>query len=57
MFWSYHATTSKDKIISENNQTGTISNRCRPARCSDQEGSVSKVQKWYLNQFGLSRAE
>ena len=57
MIWVYHATTRQDKIITENNQTGIMSNRYRRGRYSDQQGSVSKVQTWYLDQFGLSRAE
>ena len=57
MTWGYHATTSQDKIITENNQEGIMSSRYRPGRYSDQEGSVIKFQKWYLNQFGLARAE
>ncbi len=57
MIWGYHATTSQDKIITENNQEGIKSRRYRPGRYSDQEGSVVKFQKWYLAQFGLSRAE
>ena len=27
MIWVYHATTRQDKIITENNQTGIMSNR------------------------------
>ena len=57
MIWGYHATTSQDKVITENNQAGIMSSRYRPGRYSDQEGSVVKFQKWYLNQFGLERAE
>jgi phenylpropionate dioxygenase-like ring-hydroxylating dioxygenase large terminal subunit len=57
MIWGYHATTSQDKVITENNQTGIMSRRYQPGRYSDQEGSVIKFQKWYLNQFGLVRAE
>ncbi|MEQ1497215.1 MAG: aromatic ring-hydroxylating dioxygenase subunit alpha [Novosphingobium sp.] len=57
MIWGYHATTSQDKVITENNQAGILSSRYRPGRYSDQEGSVIKFQKWYLNQFGQSRAE
>ena len=57
MIWGYHATTTQDKVITENNQTGIMSRRYRPGRYSDQEGSVLKFQKWYLNQFGLERAE
>jgi Rieske 2Fe-2S family protein len=56
MVWGYHATTSQDKIITENNQAGIMSSRYRPGRYSDQEGSVVKFQQWYLNQFGLDRA-
>ena len=52
MIWGYHATTSQDKVITENNQTGIMSSRYRPGRYSDQEGSVIKFQQWYLNQFG-----
>ena len=57
MIWGYHATTSQDKIITENNQAGILSSRYRPGRYSDQEGSVIKFQQWYLNQFGLERAD
>jgi phenylpropionate dioxygenase-like ring-hydroxylating dioxygenase large terminal subunit len=56
MIWGYHATTSQDKIITENNQQGILSSRYRPGRYSDQEGSVIKFQKWYLNQLGLTPA-
>ncbi len=56
MIWGYHATTTQDKIITENNQAGIMSSRYRPGRYSDQEGSVVKFQKWYLHQFGLERA-
>ncbi|MFM2100835.1 MAG: hypothetical protein RLZZ366_2374 [Pseudomonadota bacterium] len=56
MIWGYHATTSQDKIITENNQAGIMSSRYRPGRYSDQEGSVVKFQQWYLGQFGLDRA-
>ena len=51
MIWGYHATTTQDKIITENNQTGIMSSRYRPGRYSDQEGSVMKFQKWYLRHF------
>ncbi len=54
MIWGYHATTTQDKIINENNQTGIKSSRYRPGRYSDQEGSVMNFQKWYLNQFPVS---
>jgi Rieske 2Fe-2S family protein len=57
MIWGYHATTSQDKVITENNQAGIMSSRYRPGRYSDQEGSVIKFQQWYLHQFGLERAE
>jgi phenylpropionate dioxygenase-like ring-hydroxylating dioxygenase large terminal subunit len=57
MIWGYHATTTQDKVITENNQAGIMSSRYRPGRYSDQEGSVIKFQKWYLHQFGLDRAE
>jgi phenylpropionate dioxygenase-like ring-hydroxylating dioxygenase large terminal subunit len=56
MIWGYHATTTQDKIITENNQNGIMSSRYQPGRYSDQEGSVVKFQQWYLNQFGLARA-
>ena len=56
MIWGYHATTSQDKIITENNQAGIMSSRYRPGRYSEQEGSVIKFQQWYLRQFGLDRA-
>ena len=57
MIWGYHATTTQDKIITENNQAGIMSSRYRPGRYSDQEGSLIKFQLWYLNQFDLNRAE
>ena len=57
MIWGYHATTTQDKVITENNQAGILSSRYRPGRYSDQEGSVIKFQQWYLAQFGLDRAE
>ena len=57
MTWGYHATTTQDKVITEDNQAGIMSSRYRPGRYSDQEGSVIKFQQWYLNQFGLARAE
>lgn len=56
LIWGYHATTTQDKVITEANQTGILSSRYRPGRYSDQEGSVIKFQKWYLNQFGEARA-
>ncbi len=56
MIWGYHATTTQDKVITENNQAGIMSSRYRPGRYSEQEGSVVKFQKWYLNQFGLNPA-
>jgi phenylpropionate dioxygenase-like ring-hydroxylating dioxygenase large terminal subunit len=54
MIWGYHATTTQDKIITENNQNGIMSSRYRPGRYSTQEGSVVKFQQWYLTQFGLT---
>jgi len=57
MIWGYHATTTQDKVITENNQAGIMSSRYRPGRYSDQEGSVVKFQQWYLSQFGLDGAE
>jgi phenylpropionate dioxygenase-like ring-hydroxylating dioxygenase large terminal subunit len=48
MIWGYHATTTQDKIITENNQTGIASSRYRPGRYSEQEGSVVKFQQWYM---------
>lgn len=56
MIWGYHATTTQDKVITENNQNGIMSSRYRPGRYSDQEGSVVKFQQWYLKQFGLEPA-
>ncbi len=56
MIWGYHATTTQDKIITENNQNGIMSSRYRPGRYSEQEGSVIKFQEWYLNQFALKHA-
>jgi phenylpropionate dioxygenase-like ring-hydroxylating dioxygenase large terminal subunit len=57
MTWGYHATTTQDKVITENNQAGIMSSRYRPGRYSDQEGSIMNFQKWYLNQFGIDRGE
>jgi phenylpropionate dioxygenase-like ring-hydroxylating dioxygenase large terminal subunit len=57
MIWGYHATTTQDKIITENNQAGIMSSRYRPGRYSDQEGSVVKFQKWYLGQLGIAQAQ
>jgi phenylpropionate dioxygenase-like ring-hydroxylating dioxygenase large terminal subunit len=57
MIWGYHATTTQDKVITENNQAGIMSSRYRPGRYSEQEGSVIKFQQWYLNQFGLKKEE
>ena len=54
MIWGYHATTTQDKKITEDNQAGILSSRYRPGRYSDQEGSVIKFQQWYLAQFGLA---
>ena len=54
MIWGYHATTTQDKKITEDNQAGVLSSRYRPGRYSDQEGSVIKFQQWYLAQFGLA---
>jgi len=54
MIWGYHATTTQDKKITEDNQAGIMSSRYRPGRYSDQEGSVIKFQRWYLAQFGLA---
>ena len=56
MIWGYHATTTQDKVITENNQAGIMSSRYRPGRYSTQEGSVINFQQWYLNQFGIARA-
>ena len=57
MIWGYHATTTQDKVITENNQAGILSSRYRPGRYSEQERSVINFQKWYLHQFGLARAD
>ncbi|MEG3153697.1 aromatic ring-hydroxylating oxygenase subunit alpha [Sphingomonas sp. RB1R13] len=54
MIWGYHATTTQDKKITEDNQAGIMSSRYRPGRYSDQEGSVIKFQAWYLAQYGLA---
>ncbi len=51
MIWGYHATTTQDKVITENNQAGIMSSRYRPGRYSTQEGSVVKFQEWYLGQL------
>ena len=56
MIWGYHATTTQDKKITEDNQAGIMSSRYRPGRYSNQEGSVIKFQAWYLAQFGLAPA-
>jgi phenylpropionate dioxygenase-like ring-hydroxylating dioxygenase large terminal subunit len=52
MIWGYHATTTQDKKITEDNQAGIMSSHYRPGRYSEQEGSVIKFQSWYLQQFG-----
>jgi Rieske 2Fe-2S family protein len=57
MTWGYHATTTQDKVITEANQTGIMSDRYQPGRYSDQEGSVIKFQRWYLSHFGRAVAE
>ena len=57
MTWGYHATTTQDKVITEANQAGIMSDRYRPGRYSDQEGSVIKFQQWYLTQFGHAPVE
>jgi phenylpropionate dioxygenase-like ring-hydroxylating dioxygenase large terminal subunit len=51
MIWGYHATTTQDKKITEDNQAGIMSSHYRPGRYSEQEGSVIKFQSWYLRQF------
>jgi phenylpropionate dioxygenase-like ring-hydroxylating dioxygenase large terminal subunit len=56
MIWGYHATTTQDKVITENNQDGIMSSRYRPGRYSSQEGSVVNFQQWYLGQFGAPSA-
>ncbi len=57
MIWGYHATTTQDKKITEDNQAGIMSRRYRPGRYSDQEGSVVKFQQWYLAQVGVARTD
>ncbi len=57
MVWGWDRTTIQDKKITEANQDGIGSSRYRPGRYSDQERSVVTFQKWYLNQFGLERAD
>lgn len=57
MIWGWDRTTLQDKKITEDNQAGIMSSRYRPGRYSEQEGSVVNFQKWYLNQFGLARAD
>ena len=57
IIWAWDATTKQDKIITENNQAGILSSRYRPGRYSDQERRVITFQQWYLNQFGLKRAD
>ena len=56
MTWGYHATTTQDKVITENNQTGIMSTRYQPGRYSDQEGSVMKFQKRYLRHMAAPKA-
>lgn len=56
MTWGYHATTTQDKVITEDNQAGIMSSRYRPGRYSEQEGSVIKFQQWYLSQFGRAHS-
>ncbi len=57
MRWAWHATTVQDKQITEDNQAGIMSKRYMPGRYSEQERGVVNFQKWYLNQFGLVRAD
>ena len=57
MIWGWDRTTRQDKKITEDNQAGIMSSRYRPGRYSEQERSVIKFQKWYLDQFGLDRAD
>ena len=57
MTWGWDRTTLQDKRITEDNQAGIMSSRYRPGRYSEQERSVVNFQKWYLNQFGLDRAD
>jgi phenylpropionate dioxygenase-like ring-hydroxylating dioxygenase large terminal subunit len=57
MIWGWDRTTIQDKKITQDNLNGIRSSRYRPGRYSDQERSVINFQKWYLNQFGLARAD
>ncbi len=57
MTWGWDRTTLQDKKITEDNQAGIMSRHYTPGRYSDQERGVVTFQKWYLNQFGLERAD
>ena len=57
MVWAWDVTTIQDRQITEDNQAGIMSKRYTPGRYSEQERGVMNFQKWYLNQFGLVRAD
>ncbi len=57
MVWAWDVTTVQDRQITEDNQAGIQSKRYIPGRYSDQERGVVNFQSWYLNQFGLQRAD
>ncbi len=51
IIWMWDVTTRQDKVITENNQRGILSNRYRPGCLSNQEHRVATFNKWYLNQL------
>ena len=57
MVWAWDVTTLQDRQITEDNQAGITSKRYSPGRYSEQERGVVNFQTWYLNQFGLRRAD
>jgi Rieske 2Fe-2S family protein len=57
MVWAWDVTTVQDRQITEDNQAGIQSKHYIPGRYSDQERGVVNFQSWYLNQFGLQRAD
>ncbi len=57
MTWGWDRTTRQDQTITEANQTGILSSRYVPGRYADEERGVINFQKWYLNQFGVARAD
>jgi Rieske 2Fe-2S family protein len=51
MIWMWDVTTKQDKVITENNQLGILSDRYRPGQLSTLERRVDTFNKWYLNQL------